>query len=664
LNRRWIWLPAALLLAMGMAFALAESMGWPFLVAPLQNQLQQKLGRSLNLRAQTDSGEAQATLHFWGGIRLQSPVLEIGAPAWSKTPYLLSAKAIDVRLRYGDIWRAWRGQQLVVQSLAAQQLTVYVERLADGRASWQLAAGGGATKPPRVENMEVLAGTLHVADAPLAFTLDADLTLSSATTAPSTLSTQQTPQSRVLHVSARGQYRKDAFQVSLQSTGALPWEVEAAQGTPVAVKLKASVGPASLEFDGMARDFLHLNGLDGTFRVQGSSLAAIGAPLGITLPTTPAFNASGRVQRSGALWTLGLRTARVGASQLRGDFVFDTAAKPPRLTGDLKGTLLKLVDLGPAVGAAAGAPKAKVLPTRPFDLAALRAMDADVHIAIDQVDANTSLLEPLRPLAAHLQLTSGLLTLTDIEARTAQGHLGGTLALDGQQDRAHWVAALNWDGVQLQRWIHQQRAAPQPPYVTGQMQGHATLQGSGRSTAEILATLQGDISATVENGTLSHLLMEMGGLDLAQSLGVLVKGDNALVLDCALADLSVAAGTLRPRLLVLDTSDSTVWVDGSVSLATEQLDLRAVVAPKDFSLLTLRSPLHIRGSFAAPAVTVEKGPLGLKLGAALLLGLVNPLAAILPLVDAGSRTQAQNNAASCQARMHRKLQGGLPALQR
>jgi uncharacterized protein involved in outer membrane biogenesis len=323
-----------------------------------------------------------------------------------------------------------------------------------------------------------------------------------------------------------------------------------------------------------------------------------------------------------------------------------------------------LADLGPAVGtAAAGSPKGpKVLPSRPFNLAALRAMDADVHIAIQQVDANTTLLEPLRPFAAHLQLTAGVLTLTDIEARTAQGRLGGTLALDGQQDRAHWVAALNWDGVQLQRWVHQQRAANLPPYVSGQLRGHATLQGSGRSTAEILATLQGDIGATVEHGTLSHLLVEMAGLDLAESLGVYVKGDNALVLDCALADLSVTAGSLRPRLLVLDTSDSTVWVDGSVSLATEKLDLRAVVAPKDFSLLTLRAPLHIQGSFAHPSVSVEKGPVGLKLGGALLLGLLNPLAALLPLLDGGSRAQAQASAAQCQARMHRKLQSALPAL--
>ena len=61
---------------------------------------------------------------------------------------------------------------------------------------------------------------------------------------------------------------------------------------------------------------------------------------------------------------------------------------------------------------------------------------------------------------------------------------------------------------------------------------------------------------------------------------------------------------------------------------------------------------------------MEKGPLGLKLGSALLLGLLNPLAAILPLVDVGNQQDARASAASCQARMHRKLQPALaqPAL--
>jgi uncharacterized protein involved in outer membrane biogenesis len=272
-----------------------------------------------------------------------------------------------------------------------------------------------------------------------------------------------------------------------------------------------------------------------------------------------------------------------------------------------------------------------------------------VQIDIDRLDANTPLLESVRPLRAHLQLTRGLLTLTDIDARTAQGHLGGTVALDGQRNIANWVAALNWDGVQLQSWIRQQRTKGLPPYVSGRLHGAAVLLGQGRSTAEILATLNGDIGTSVEQGSVSHLVVEAGGLDVAEVLGVYFKGDNALALNCAVADIAVRAGVLRPRLLVLDTVDSTVWVDGTLSLASEQLDLRVVVAPKDFSVLTLRSPLHVTGTFAKPSVQIEKGPLGLKLGAAVLLGLVNPLAALLPLIDTGDSKAASAIAARCAA---------------
>jgi uncharacterized protein involved in outer membrane biogenesis len=655
LNKPWLLLPVALILALGLTFAVSESMGWPFLATPLQNLLEQRMGRTVRLQGPADSGASSAALHFWGGLRLQTPLVEIGAPTWSQAPYMVSAQDVDVRLRYGDVWRAYRGHQLVVKALAADRLTVYLERLADGRASWQFAPDASAPARPHVQSMEVHSGLLHYNDAPLALNFDANLAL--ASTAPTPSAVAALPD-RVLRGNAIGHYRNDAFQLSLLSTGALPWEADSTHSLPATVKLAAHVGRASLEFSGTAQDFLHLNGLDGTFRVQGPSLAAIGAPLGITLPTTPAFHANGQVRRSGALWTMALQQAQVGTSQLSGSFVFDTAAAPSRLSGTLNGTMLKLTDLALAVGAApaGSATLAKVLPSRPFNLATLRAMDADVHIAIAEVDTNTSRLEPLRPFAAHLLLHAGVLTLTDMDAGIAQGHLGGTLSLDGQQEQAHWVAVLHWDGVQLQRWIHQPRATGLPPYVSGQLQGHATLQGSGRSTAEILANLQGDMGATVAHGTLSHLLVELGGLDLAESLGVYVKGDNALVLNCALADLSVAGGTLRPRLLVLDTSDSTVWLDGTLSLATERLDLRVVVAPKDVSVMTLRSPLHIGGSFARPVVSVEKGPLGLKLGSAILLGLINPLAAILPLVDAGNPQGAQTHASGCQIR--EKLQRG------
>lgn len=98
-------------------------------------------------------------------------------------------------------------------------------------------------------------------------------------------------------------------------------------------------------------------------------------------------------------------------------------------------------------------------------------------------------------------------------------------------------------------------------------------------------------------------------------------------------------------------------------MAAETLNLRTVVAPKDFSPLSLRAPLHISGTFAHPVVGVDKQPLGLKLGSALLLGLINPLAAIIPLIDPGSSAQAQQNAAACYTRLHGKLQRRLSAQQ-
>jgi uncharacterized protein involved in outer membrane biogenesis len=120
-----------------------------------------------------------------------------------------------------------------------------------------------------------------------------------------------------------------------------------------------------------------------------------------------------------------------------------------------------------------------------------------------------------------------------------------------------------------------------------------------------------------------------------------------LPVSCALADLTVERGVVKPRAIVLDTRDSVVSVDGQVSLASEALDLRLVVMPRDFSRLALRTPLRVQGSFAAPVVSIDKGRLAGKLAASVLLGLVNPLAALIPLVDPGDDAAATRGAAAC-----------------
>ena len=665
--RRWRWVIAAALLTVAAAFAVAEAMGWPWLAGPLQQMLSETLARRVRVADGTGF-----QLRLIGGLRLRAAHIEIDAPDWSATPHLLRAEDLVLELRYRDLWHARRGQGLRVQSLSAARLDAHLERLGDGRVSWPAGSQADSSRPalPAFGKLQLGTGTLTYRDEPLAVNVQARVSWTGAE-APDERSLA--PASGVLRLDASGQVRRLPLKLELVASGV------AAAGPapigPIPLRLTASLGRTELSFTGTAADALHLDGLAGRYRLKGPSLAAVGDWVGVTLPTTAAFQTEGTVQRDAQNWRVVVDAATVGTSRLNGAFVYDGSGRVPLLSGRLGGARLLLADLGPVLGttpavaaASVAAPAAsaplvvlaaaprgagKVLPNRPFDLPALRAMDANVLIDIDSVDLNTALLEPLRPLRGHLQLQGGVLTVRNLDARTAQGRLGGDLALDGRAANALWKADLRWSDVRLEHWIRQARANAAPPFVSGRLDGRASLAGQGRSTAEILASLQGQARTELRGGSVSHLAIEAAGVDLAQSLGVLLRGDDALPVTCAVADLVAERGIFRARTMVVDTTDSTVWITGSVSLADEALDLRAVVSPKDFSPLALRTPLRVRGSLAQPQVSLEKTVVGGRVAGAVLLGLIQPLAALLPLLDPGAADAAARGATECRKLIQR-----------
>jgi len=652
----------ALLLAVGAGIALGEALGWPFLAGPMQRWLGSTLHRTVVFG--TDPAQPQIHTRLLGGIQVSGPSILIGAPAWSQAPHTFLARDAHLSMSYPDLLRAWRGQSLRIAALHAATLDANLERLADGRASWQF---GRATQTPSDADAKTPAqmpsfGLLHVGsgrvayrDALLATQLDVAFALDEGTST--------TPAFRL---QATGRYRTMPASASLQTSGLLPLVAPDRSAPAVPMRLEARVGRASMTFNGTATDALDLGALRGRFDVQGPSLAAVGDPLHVTLPTTGRFRAQGLVTKEGRVWSVVPEQVSIGSSRLNGAFTYDARSRVPVLSGRLGGTRLLLADLGPAVGArvphtdASKPTSGRVLPDRPFDLPSLRAMNANVLVAIDSLDLGSQVLAPLEPLRAHLVLDGGVLTLNDLDARTAQGRLGGTVQFDGRRERALWRADLRWAGVRLEQWIHAARSGDAPPYVTGRLSGRMSVDGEGRSTAAILGSLHGSGRMQLAGGTISHLAVEAAGLDLAQGLGVLIKGDDALPVECTVAELTIDQGLLRPRALVLDTRDSTLWIDGSLSLATEHMDVRLVATPKDFSPLTLRSPLRVSGTFADPTISLDnKGQLGAKLGAAALLGLLNPLAALIPLVDLGEGdSAARQSGEGCRNFAQRVAAGG------
>ncbi|HVY04329.1 MAG TPA: hypothetical protein VHB46_00005, partial [Burkholderiales bacterium] len=148
-------------------------------------------------------------------------------------------------------------------------------------------------------------------------------------------------------------------------------------------------------------------------------------------------------------------------------------------------------------------------------------------------------------------------------------------------------------------------------------------------------TADGEAGVAMGRGRLSNLVLELAGLDVAESLEFLVEKDKTVPVRCAYGDVEASAGVFTIRTLALDTTDTVVFGEGAANLRDETLAIKLKVKPKDMSPLALRSPLRITGTLKKPKVRPELGPITLRLAAAAALATIAPPAALLPLIETG-----------------------------
>jgi uncharacterized protein involved in outer membrane biogenesis len=646
-----------------------EVAGWPFLRQPLERAMSRGAGVAVQL-------QGAVKLHLIWRPRLEVEHLRIASDPRFKAPHLLDAQRATLAWRWGDVWRWRQGGPLHLQALRADVLDAHLVRNADGQANWQL---GAKETPQKEADASVEAalpsfGSLTVGQGQIAWvdaTQDADVAVQVRGSEGSAASGPGAG----YQASLTGRYRALPLKLAVRAGSTLPLLQDpdiAADAPWVPVTIKGTVASTRVLFDGQAASLLGTPRMQGQVEVAGPSLADVAKPLGLTLPRTPAFDLRGDLQQDAGVWRLKTTRAHIGSSRLQGDMQYQQHTQPPRLTGTITGPKLALADLGPAIGgnkkagtAAPGdTPAGRALPQRRFDLPSLKAMDADVQMAIQELDFGTRAMAPLRQLKTRVLLDGGVLRLEDLQAVVSGGQVKGMTALDSNTNPAKWEARLAFEGIDMAGWIRGLRPdsaeGKAPPatataalkrerkearqggeqsvqaYLTGVLSGNLHLRGAGNSTAAILGSADGPLHLRLREGTLSHLITEAMGLDLAQALQVVITGDRPLPLRCARFDLVARNGLIKPTLAVMDNKDSTMWITGQVSLRDESLNLHVVTRPKDWSLLSLRTPVTITGTLADPTVGIEpKGLIGRVLGALALGAVAGPAAAILPLMETG-----------------------------
>jgi uncharacterized protein involved in outer membrane biogenesis len=673
---------AGVALLLAAALAAAEFSGWTFLRVPLERTATSALGVPVLIDA-----PFRARLLWRPSIETARLQVDAGGGLPDQTAPLVAATRLRVAWRWGDMVRWQLGGPLRLAALTLDEADVSLLRNAAGAATWQLgdakpedpAKKDEKTALPMIDELRLTQGRVDFQDEVTKSVMKATVR-GGESSRPAKGPKDQAdakPAADGYKIALDGRLRALPVHLRIQLSSALGLlqDDSHVDVAPVLFKVDGEVGSATLGWDGSVSSLAGAQRLTGDLQVKGGSLATLGEPVGVTLPTTPPFDLAGHLEHDNGLWRFKVSRANAGRSHLGGEFQFNTRQAPPLLSGRLTGSRLALADLAPAVGAegpkrpAAGSEgPQRVLPSRQFDLPSLNAMNADVQVAIEELDLNTDALEPLQGLRGHVELRDGALKIQGLHAEVAGGVVTGQTALQTKDTAADWSANLKFAHLEMARWLgsanrptpasaptrtgktsdSENDAGTQSPakpakaaapraYLTGALNGDLQLTGSGRSTAEILASLDGRIALRLQNGTLSHLVTEALGLDVAQLLGVGVRGDESLPLRCARFDLRVAKGVATPRYAVIDNADSTLRIKGQVDLAKENLALVAAIQPKDFSLVTLRTPLAVTGTFSKPEVKLERGRLAGKLLAAAALSTISGPAGLLAFIDPGEK---------------------------
>ena len=297
--------------------------------------------------------------------------------------------------------------------------------------------------------------------------------------------------------------------------------------------------------------------------------------------------------------------------------------------GTVTAEVLNFADLGQLVGTDHPR-KSGVLPDMPFDSERWDSIDADVGIKAGTIERPKQL--PIENLATRIRMKDKLLTLDPLEFGIAGGKLAGTAKLDGSKEPIAARLDMRVEHLSLPKLFP---TIEKGQTSIGDINGLIELAGSGDSVAQMLGSSNGKLGVFIDGGRVSRFLMELAALDLWGVAKTKLQGDEPVKLRCAIGDFAVKGGVMHANAFVFDTEVVNIQGDGTVNLKDEGMNLTLKPEPKDRSIASLNSPLYIRGTFGKPQVSPDAGKLAAKGVGALIMGVINPLLAVLPLMKEG-----------------------------
>jgi uncharacterized protein involved in outer membrane biogenesis len=440
-------------------------------------------------------------------------------------------------------------------------------------------------------------------------------------------------------------------------------KIEERSNAPSPVNLDVTIENTRVQFDGNVDELRALKGIEGRVRAQGPDPAAVLDLFKLPSISLPPYDIGGQVTWRGDEAKVAGLDGKLGDSDISGDAAIDLSPEPPTVTAKLHSDLLDLDDLAglmgapPAVGPGETASPAqeqraeqakqdgRLLPAKEINPELWRRADLKVEFDADRIE---STYLPVDRIKVHVVSEKGWLAIDPLVTGLADGTVVGFVSMDATQQPLAAAFDIRIKALRLQDMLAKLKIKGEG---FGEIDGRIRLKGRGASVDKLLGSADGQAVLTMNGGAIDALIIEALGLDLAESIVVLLDSmgqteEDKTPIRCAIVNLEFEDGVATTQPILIDTVDSKILVDGWINLANETLDIMIDSRPKDVSPLSANQPIHVDGRLLSPSVN----PAPARTESEALGWLLAPLAAALPFFDVGGEPDSACGALIAQAK--------------
>jgi AsmA family protein len=618
---------AGIVLLMVLAGAALWFGGTPLLGWLIEHPVSAVLGRQITIGG-------PLALRWGDPSRIIAEDVRVANADWGSAPEMFKARRLEI-----DIYlRSLVFGPTHIPLISLEDASLLLETSKDGRKNWDFGASSAAPKKreefPALRRLLVRQSRLQWRNGK---------TGAETTLGIDTLDLGEPHLDAPIELAAAGSFQ----QAPLHLRGTFgPLASLRDPSHPYPVKIEGDLDQVRLAVDGGIAAPLDFNGLDLRLSLAGPRLQSVAAMFGVPLPEMSDFRGTATLQGGEGRWELHALSLKTGKSDLEGGIDVDTNETVPQLTANLTASTIDLGDFKglyggkPAHASTSAVPSpaesgGRVLPDTQIAVKRLPGLDAELNFYGTHVIATGGI--PIEQIELGVRLKGGELTVKPLRFHAADGDVALNFHFTPYTKNSPPLMQANIDirRVDLHKLLDRPTLPAMLRPTAGILGGFVNIGTTGVSTRQFLARMNGEAGLFMQNGRISQLLERLAPIDVLGALGVYVTGDKPVRINCLVSDFKITAGLANATTMLLDTDSDIVAGKGEINFGEETLHLNLSPHNKSFTLLSLRTPVDITGTFAKPDFHIETMNLAARVGAAIGLGVVFPPAALAPLIDTG-----------------------------